>query len=148
MFQSHQSIDNRQSSGQSRKMRFPKKYSVLYAGLCLVAVRRCLLSVRALGPEWNGLRVCIVCPFTPQYVCLLIKKCQLCCAVLRGAERSGHHVSLIHAYIQGNTIIYPKALETSVRILCLDEACGLQPTPTGMRALGMGHYSGQYQWGR
>ena len=29
-------------------------------------------------PKWSGSRVRIVCSFTLQYVCLLVKKCQLC----------------------------------------------------------------------
>ena len=61
---------------------------LLYGELCFVAVRCCLLFavclVRAGCPEWSGSRVRnIVCPFTPQYVYLLVKKRQLCCCASR-----------------------------------------------------------------
>ena len=135
----HQSIDNRRSSGHSRKMRFPPNSLFCIRGCALLLfVAVCL--VRAGWPEWNGSRVRIVCPFAPQYVCLLVKKGQLCCS----ATRCGTWRALCPAdtYIHRRyTIICPKAWETSVRVLCLDEAYGLQLATIVKSARGMGHYS-------
>ena len=63
----------------------------------------------------------------------------LLCFAVRDA--AGAMSPCIHTYIRGYTIICPKASETSVRVLCLDEADGLQPTTTMTSARGMDHYS-------
>ena len=113
---------------------------IFACGLCSLLYVAVYLVIAG-GPEWSDSRVRIVCPFTHQYVCLLVKNVS-CSAVLRGAGRSGRYVPLIHTYIRGYTIICPKALETSVGVLSLDEAYGLQPTKTMTSARGLGHYSG------
>ena len=87
----HQSIDNGQSPIQRpiEKMIFPQKNIFRMRG-CVLLLLVAVCLVRAGGPEWNGSRVRIVCPFTPQYVYLLVKKRQLCCcASIRGAGHSG-----------------------------------------------------------
>ena len=70
------SIDNRQANrekwGFHKNNHFCTRDCVL-----LLSVAVCL--VLAGCPELSGSRIRIVCAFTPQYVCLLVKKCQLCC---------------------------------------------------------------------
>ena len=78
-----QSIDNRQSSGQSTKTRFPHKQSHRMRG-CVSLLFIAVCWVRAGGPEWSGSRVRLVRRFTPQHVCLSVKKMSavlLCFAV-------------------------------------------------------------------